>query len=312
MKRLLSLLLSILLIGSMLLTPVFAVVEQSDSYYVADYADVLSTDLEEQICEANAALESLCNGAQVVVVTIDYLDSNLYADEYAKLLFNNWNVGPADENNGMLLLLVTEEYKGWLVTGAGITDDLSNSEVNSLLDNYFWDYVDQDQHEEAVSSLFEQLLLWYETEYNVTIPRTTSSAPQSSNGNHYDPYDSYYEPQVTRTFSLSSILVPLIIILFILVFIVNIIGSARRNSGSDLPFWMALMFCNNNNHHHHHRGPRGPRGPGGPGPGGFGGGSGPRGGGGFSGGGAGRGGSSFGGGMGRGGGGFSGGGGGRR
>ncbi len=281
MKKLISTGLALLLLISVLLAPACAVVEQSESYYVADYANVLSSDVEQQIIDANAKLEQTCDGAQIVVVTIDYLPDNYYADEYARQLFNNWHVGSADANNGILLLLVTQEAKGWLVTGAGLSNKLTNQEVDDLLNDYFWDYVDDGKYEKAVTSVFDQLLNWYEDEYNtaLTQPGTSQNYNQSS-----------YQTEYRRGPSPFMMLVILIIVISLL----NSSARRVRRRGSDIPWWVWWMMCND-------RGPRGPRG-GPPPPGGFGG----FGGGGFHGGGG------FGGGMGHGGGGFSGGGGGRR
>ncbi len=281
MKKLISTGLAVLFLISVLLVPAYAVVEQSDSYYVADYANILSSDVEQQIINANAKLEQTCDGAQIVVVTIDYLPDNYYADEYARQLFNNWHVGSADANNGILLLLVTQEAKGWLVTGAGLSNKFTNQEVDDLLNDYFWDYVDDGKYEKAITSVFDQLLNWYENEYNTTLTPGTSQ-----NYNQSGAYETEYQYGPS----------PFVMLVILIVVISLLNSSARRvrRRGGDIPWWVWWMICND-------RGPRGPRGPrGGPPPfGGFGGG-------GFHGGG------SFGGGMGHGGGGFSGGGGGRR
>lgn len=288
MKKRIALMLAVLLTASILLTPVCAIVEQSESYYVADYANVLSADTEQTIIDANAMLEQNCEGAQIVVVTIDYLPDNYYADEYARQLFNNWHVGSADANNGILLLLVTQEAKGWLVTGDGISGKLTNREVNDLLDNYFWDYVDKGQYEKAVTSIFDRLLNWYEDEYDVTVSLQNGSTHSSANSYGYG-------------FSgLISIIVILCIVGIFLAIMMNSFSRTVARRGGNIPMWMLWMMCNDRGP----RGPRGPRrGPPPPPPGGFGG---------FGGGGGFRGGGSFGGGMGHGGGGFSGGGGGRR
>ena len=90
----------------------YAVVDKSDSFYVADYANVLSADTEQRICDYNGALEQQCNGAQIVVVTVDYL-GGMYCDEYAYQLFNDWGVGSSEYNNGMLLLLAVQEINGF-------------------------------------------------------------------------------------------------------------------------------------------------------------------------------------------------------
>lgn len=254
MKKLISRMLAVLLAAGILLTPVCAIVEQSESYYVADYANVLSDDLEQNIINVNGALEQQCEGAQIVVVTIDYLPDDYYADEYARELFAEWNVGLTEEKNGMLLLLVTEEAKGGIVTGSGISNKLTDQEVNALLDDYFWDYVDKGQYEKAVTSIFDRLLNWYEDEYNAILSESEYNAANRPTNSYAPEYRSGISPGT------------LMLILIIVILLLN--GTARsvRRRGGNVPWWVWWMMCNN-------RGPRGPRGgPPPPPPGGFGGG----------------------------------------
>ena len=90
MKRIFSaiLVLIILLTGSV---GAFAVVEPTKEFYVADYANVLTPETEQLIIDYNGALETQCQGAQFVVVTVDYLDG-MYSDEYAMQVFNEEKV----------------------------------------------------------------------------------------------------------------------------------------------------------------------------------------------------------------------------
>ena len=293
MKKAVSLFLALFL----LLSPgsvAFALVEQSESYYAADYADVLSDSTEQTIVNYNGALEYQCQGAQLVVVTVDYLDG-MSSDTYAYQLFNDWGVGSAEQNNGMLLLLAVKENKAWLAYGLGLTSQLSESRVNSLLEKNFWPEFDKGDYDAAVNKLFFALLKWYDSVYGSSV----ASAGQSvSYGGGTVPVQEYRERM-----SIGEILNTVIRILIILAIVMSVFGNnTGRRRGGFGGIWPWLFFLNSS------RGRAGrshwddwpPRG------GGFGGGSG-RGGGGFGGFGGG-----FGGGSGRGGGGFSGGGGGRR
>lgn len=143
-----------------------ALVEQSESFYVADYANVLSDSLEQSIVDCNGRLESECDGAQIVVVTVDYLDG-MYADDYAYELFNDWGVGSAERNNGMLLLLGVQEGKAWLAYGLGL--DLDSGWADDMLERTFWDAFDRGDYESAVSKLFTGLVDWYEQSYSTDL-----------------------------------------------------------------------------------------------------------------------------------------------
>ncbi len=289
-----------LLFALVLPLQVFAVVQQSSSFYVCDDAGVLSDELEQKIITLNAQLESQCKGAQIVVVSVEYMDG-LYADEYAYTLMNDWGVGSSTENNGMLLLFATKENKGWLAVGAGILGSFGSNAADDYLDQYFWDKYDKGSYDDAVEALVDALGNWYLKHYNVSSVSTVSSSGTNT-GSSYTSASGSYGSSPQRSSRFGSIILLLIIFL--------LLNSGGRGGGGGLLNLFVFNRLLNNNR----RPPRGGgfgggyRGGGGGGsrPGGFGGSGGGRSGG-FGGGGR-----SGGGGMGHGGGGHSGGGGGRR
>ena len=315
MKKTLSIVLVVILAASMLCLGAQAVVDKSDSYYVADYANVLTPELEQLIINYNGALEQQCSGAQFVVVTVNYLDG-MYSDEYALELFNEWEVGSAQENNGVLLLLGVQENKAWMTAGYGISRELDESTINSMFNDYFWNDFDSGNYNDAVEKMMYAVLAWFDGYYGSSVVISNPEYSGSQGGYYEDSYyhedyyydDGYYYGGSRGGTSLVSVIIVLLLIYFVL-------SQPRRRRYYNMHgVWPAFFFWSMRpprHHHHHHfhdhddhfRGPRGP--------GGFGGGSSFRGGG-FGGGGGFRGGGGFGGGMGRGGGGFGGGGGGRR
>ncbi|MDR3209497.1 MAG: TPM domain-containing protein, partial [Oscillospiraceae bacterium] len=83
MKKFFSLTLAALLILGTAL-PALAVVARTEDFYVADYANVLTAKTKDDIMRANAdpdGIVALCEGAQIVVVTIEYLDG-MDSEEY--------------------------------------------------------------------------------------------------------------------------------------------------------------------------------------------------------------------------------------
>lgn len=325
MKKILSLILAMLVASAVLVIPALAVVGKSDSYYVADYAEVLAPDTEELICNYNGALEQQCDGAQVVVVTVDYLDG-MSSDEYALQLMNDWGVGDADNANGMLLLLGVQEYKYWLATGAGIMNVFTEDMCDTYLATYFESSFDDGDYDGAVNTLFMMLLAWYDSYYGSSV--IISNPDYEGNNNpipdaEYNYDDDYYDSSAGSYFDTAwSVARTIFMVVFVLVVVLLVCIAPRRRRyyrGSNVP----IFFFGSRRHRHdpHDRNRRNGRdddhrgggGFGGGGFGGFGGGSG-SGGGGFGGGGGGfgGGGGGFGGGSGGGGGGFGGGGGGGR
>ncbi|NLA86492.1 MAG: TPM domain-containing protein [Clostridiales bacterium] len=334
MKKRLITALFVLVLALSLTVPALAVVAQSDAYYVADYAGVLSDEIEQKIISSNIDLEQKCDGAQIVVVTVEYLNG-MYADEYAMQLFNDWGVGGKTANNGMLLLLGTEEKRGWLVVGAGISGSFTDKTATDYLDAYFWPDVDEGRYETGFSKVLEELFSWYAGYYNVN---NEAPVPGNPGGNYQHDYnkDNYGSSHGYGYLFLAGAFFWILFVFVIIIIIAAAVSSDRRryrayytHMGMPMPRYYPWFIWMGGPHRRWwygpggpgwHGGPRGPRGPGGPGRpggGGFGGGRSGRSGGGFGGFG-GRSGGGFGGfgggggGMGRGGGGFGGGGGGRR
>ena len=108
------------------------------------------------------------SGAQIVVVSVEYLDG-LYADEYALQLMNDWGVGSATKNNGMLLLFSTKENKGWLATGDGIDNAFTDEIANEYMNKYFWKEYDKGNYDKAVNTLFTKLEKWYQKHHDDVI-----------------------------------------------------------------------------------------------------------------------------------------------
>lgn len=278
MRKFFAVLCTLLLAAALMAVPVFAALDASDDFYVNDDAGVLSSTTKNEIITQNGNLEHYCDGAQIVVVTIKYLEDGYDSQQYANLLFNNWGVGSASANNGMLLLLVTEEGRGWLAVGSGLSSALTTDEIDDMLNTYLWPDFDQGDFDGAVSSLFAQLLGWYENYYGVSLDGSSSSGtvtqPQtgSSDSGQYYAYDpdtggyTYYDGGSTGLFGSASVII--VTVLLIIVFSINSVG--RRRYYRSYGVWPAFWFFGP--HFGYRRPPRfgpnpfdsrGPRGPGG-------------------------------------------------
>ena len=109
---------------------------------VADHADILSAETENYINEISISLSDAC-GAQIGVYTVDELLGNTTMEGFAYDVFNDWELGSADQNNGVLLLLAPYEADGgdyYIMRGSGLESRLSFSTLGSLLDEYMEPY----------------------------------------------------------------------------------------------------------------------------------------------------------------------------
>lgn len=169
----------------------WAVVDAPDAGYVGDYANVLSDETEQYIIEQSARLDAV-TGAQIVIVTVDFLDG-MTAEEYAYTIFNEWGIGDAEKDNGLLLLLAIGEEDYWAMQGKGLEGILSSG----MLGDYLYAYLEPDfaagAYDAGVKKVFDAFLAWYADYYQLDAQESTALAPnnttvaepvQKTNGKH--------------------------------------------------------------------------------------------------------------------------------
>lgn len=257
---------------------------EPEASLVSDNANVLSEATEEALWEINDTLEYSCGGAQLAVVSVEYCQED--CDVYASRLFNSWGVGDSEEDNGMLLLFVTREGRGWLAVGDGIRGSFTDELADRYMNRYFWDLFDAGDYDEAVLKLANALETWYLNHYEAEQAAASEREPAEeetpavTEPRREDSYVQRYTYQIpaipsSRPGLLGRLIggffkMNLILILAIIFLIVLLVNRARYRSyyrwrGVPIPrFHLWNLWTGP------HRGWRAPP-PGGPGPGGFGG-----------------------------------------
>ena len=253
--------------------------------YALDKSGVLSSETEDHIARYNQYLAESC-GAQICVVTIPTMDYVGYDDieNYAYDLFNAWGIGDKDEENGVLLLLVTDDELCWCLQGEGLEDTLSSSAISDILTENMQDDFYAGEFDSGTKKTFDALYRRLCAIYSVD--------PDGVDDFTYDPgYNngtvSPNEPVPAKGKKLSfwEIIVIIITVLVALRLIGKLFSAIGSNSGNGcggcgcLPAFLLGTRVGSTNR----RGPRPGGFHGGPRPGGFHGG--PRPGGGFTGGG---------------------------
>lgn len=144
----------------------WAVVDAPESIYVGDYANVLTEETEQYIITENEKLAAAI-GAQIVVITVDFLDG-MEIEDYAYTIFNDWGIGDAERNNGLLLLLAIGEDNYYAMQGQGLEGILSSG----TLGDYLYDYLEDDfavgDYDTGVYRVFNAFLDWFDTYYDLS------------------------------------------------------------------------------------------------------------------------------------------------
>lgn len=193
-----------------------------DPFYAADFANVLDAQTEEHIVDQNGILENLC-GAQIVVVTTDFLDG-MNIEDYAYKIFNDWKIGDSEKNNGVLLLLAIGEENYWCMQGKGLEKVLTSGDLDDIL----WDNLEEDfaaeDYSAGVIKTFDAL---YDSVYSYY-----AGTAAGDNGNSSAGYPQGNENYAGGGIRFSTV-VKLLVLIFVIVLILSLIGSRgsrrRRN-----------------------------------------------------------------------------------
>ena len=241
--------------------------------YALDKSGVLSSETEGHIARYNQYLAESC-GAQICVVTIPTMDYVGYDDieNYAYDLFNAWGIGDKDEENGVLLLLVTDDELCWCLQGEGIEDTLSSSAISDILTENMQDDFYAGEFDSGTKKTFDALYRRLCAIYSVD-PDGVDDFTYDPGYNNGTVFPNEPVPAKSRKLSfweIIGIIIAVLVALRLIGKVFSAIGSDSGNGCGCLPAFLLGTRVGSTNR-------RGPR------PGGFHGG--PRPGGGFTGGG---------------------------
>lgn len=111
--------------------PVLAAPQADPDKAVIDNADILSKDTETYVTNISTALQNTC-GAQIGVYTVDTI-GNYTMEGYTYELANQWGLGDADKDNGIVLLLAPGEDNYHAMCGAGLETQFTVQMLQTIL-----------------------------------------------------------------------------------------------------------------------------------------------------------------------------------
>lgn len=198
--------------------------------YVYDSAHVLSDATMSHIDAMNASLFAQ-TGAQIMIVTVDTTGGTDIVD-YAVDLGNEYGVGSAERDNGIVMVLALDDIaQNGLVGdyGAAYGDGLYDcgDELNSILYYYMEDDFAAGDYDAGVEKTFDAYIDWLADYYDVTVRENYIPAVRETYSTA-----SGYQTQTTGymapTFGmLLGNLITLLVVLFILWVILDAVRYSR-------------------------------------------------------------------------------------
>ena len=200
--------------------------------YALDKSGVLSAETKNHIALYNQYLEESC-GAQICVVTIPTMDYVGYDDieNYAYDLFNAWGIGDKDEDNGVLLLLVTDDELCWCLQGEGIEDTLSSSAISDILSENMQDDFYAGEFDSGTKKTFDALYRRLCAIYSVD-PDGVDDFTYDPGYNNGTVFPNEPVPAKSKKLSFWEIIVIIITVLVALRLIGKLFSAIGSNSGN--------------------------------------------------------------------------------
>lgn len=155
-KKRISVVASILLIIALCPFLLGAAPSHTNEFYVNDYADVLSSETEQEILSTAVSLANETT-AQVCVLTIDSLDGEDIS-EYSVEVFRDWSIGNKDEDNGVLIVLSVDDREMWVTTGYGVEGTLTDTRLGQFRDIYAFPYYRENNFDKGTLELFNAIV----------------------------------------------------------------------------------------------------------------------------------------------------------
>jgi uncharacterized membrane protein YgcG len=98
---------------------------------VVDQANIMTAESSSDIAAKSKGLEDK-SGIRLVVATVTSLQGD-DIETYANKLFNAWKLGQSQKNNGVLLLVASNEHKVRIEVGRGLEGTLTNALCSDII-----------------------------------------------------------------------------------------------------------------------------------------------------------------------------------
>jgi len=135
--------------------------------YVNDFAGLIKRSDKIAITRFASELEKKTT-AQVAVVTIKTTRPETI-QAFSVRLFDQWKIGQKGKDNGVLLLMASNDRKAWITTGYGMEGAIPDVIANKIVTEVMIPYFKRGQYSEGITKGAISVISLAAKEYDVTI-----------------------------------------------------------------------------------------------------------------------------------------------
>jgi len=124
--------------------------------HVSDFAHLLQPETISSLETSLSSLEKE-TGAEIAVVTIDSRGTDETIESYAEKLFQQWGIGKAKEDNGLLLLIARDDREMRIEVGYGLEPIITDIESSRIIREILTPAFQSEQYDAGVLSAVERI-----------------------------------------------------------------------------------------------------------------------------------------------------------
>jgi len=147
----------------------------TSSFYVQDYAGVISPETEARINSLGNQLATKTK-AQVVVVTLPTLEG-MPSHDYALGILRQWGVGDKTLNNGVVILVSVADRQSRIEVGYGLEGPLPDGKTGSIQDEFMIPYFQQGDYDKGILNGYRAVAGVVAKEYKLELKTEGKPAP---------------------------------------------------------------------------------------------------------------------------------------
>jgi uncharacterized membrane protein YgcG len=146
----------------LLITRTAAALPDSQEYYTDKTGALENLETEiEQLC-TRLEQETSCEFA---VLIVDSLEGKTI-ENYSYDVFNTWEIGKEEQDNGILFILAIDDRKARLEVGYGLEYLFSETKINNFLMEYAAPYFKEDDWETGIREIVHAIAVYISDEYD--------------------------------------------------------------------------------------------------------------------------------------------------
>ncbi|MCJ7827644.1 TPM domain-containing protein [Patescibacteria group bacterium] len=154
LKKIRNILISGLVLASVVST-VWALDFPEPKGYVNDFAGLMSGVEVGQLESRLVEIESV-SGVEIAVVTVENLQETTI-EEFAVLLFEDWEIGKAKQDNGLLILVAQDEREMRLEVGYGLEPVITDGRAGRIIREWMTPAFKEEQYYQGIDAAVGQV-----------------------------------------------------------------------------------------------------------------------------------------------------------